>query len=276
LKQNEAAMTSPENVMECKTILLPNDLTVNYRESGAGQKEAVIFLHGYADSWRSYERILRLFPSKYRCLAMDLRGHGESSKPDCCYKMMDFADDIRLFQDAVGITKSTLIGHSMGSFIAQIFAADYPERVEKLILISSSSRAKENSILIEIQDDIMSLQDPVAESFIEDFQTPSLPVPDEFMQSIIAESKKIPARIWKTVFRELLSADNSSLLSRIGAKTLILWGCKDVIFKKEDQDIISSKIKNSEFIAYEAGHALHWELPERVVRDIAQFLESGR
>ncbi len=266
-------MTSAENVMEGGTILLPNGLTIKYCDSNAGQKEVVVFLHGYADSWRSFERVLRAFPAKYRCLALDLRGHGDSSKPDCCYQMKDFTEDVRLFLDALGITKSTLVGHSMGSLIAQTFAATFPEKVEKLVLISSAGRANENPILAEIQDDIMALKDPVAESFIVDFQTPSLPVPDEFLQSIIAESKKIPARIWKTVFRELVAVDNKDLLSRIKAKTLILWGSKDVVFPKIDQELLSLKIKNSKFIEYEAGHALHWEIPKLVVKDIGRFLK---
>jgi len=265
-------MGSSEKVMECKSISLPNNLTINYAESGGYQEEIVVFLHGYADSWRSYERILKSFPGKYHCLAPDLRGHGDSSKPDCCYGIQDFVHDICLFQDALGIIKSTLIGHSMGSFIAQVFAATYPERVEKLVLISSSCRARGNPILAEIQDDIMNLQDPVEESFIEDFQSPSLPVPPAFMQSIIAESKKIPARIWKTVFQELVAIDNSDLLDRIKAKSLILWGARDAIFNKDDQNLLYSKIVNSKHIEYDAGHALHWEIPELVVGDISQFL----
>lgn len=258
--------------MQDTRITLPNNLTIKYVESGSNEKGTVLFLHGYADSWRSYERILQIFPKDYRCYAIDLRGHGDSSKPECCYRMKDYAEDVFFFQNAMGIQTATLVGHSMGSFIGQFFAAVYPERTEKLVLISSSHKATENKVLTGIQNEIFTLQDPVSKNFIEEFQRPSLPVPHEFLQTMIAESQKIPAHIWKSAIEELLRVDHDALLESITAETLILWGAQDGIFRKDDQLYLDSKMRNSRLIEHEAGHALHWELPESVVSDIRQFL----
>ncbi len=269
-------MNVSENAWEYKKIKLFNDLTINVADFGFNGQETVVFLHGYADSWRSFERIIQAFPPKYRCIAVDLRGHGDSSKPECDYALKDFVEDMRLVMESLGVNSFTLAGHSMGSFIAQLFAATYPEKIERLVLISSACKAAGNQILAELRDDIMKLQDPVDESFIAEFQAPSLPVPSGFMQSIIAESKKIPARIWKTVFEELYAVNNSDILGRIQAKTLVLWGEKDAIFTRDDQELLISKIAKSRFIAYEAGHALHWEIPERAAKDVSLFLDHQK
>lgn len=265
-------MVASKKAMERRQVELPNNVIINCVEFGSDQGQDVVFLHGYADSWRSFERLLQVFPPEYHCHAVDLRGHGDSSKPVCCYAMKDFVNDIRLVYDALGITTSTLIGHSMGSFIAQLFAATYPERMDKLILVSSACSTKQNPVLGEIQDDIMQLEDPVAESFIAEFQAPSLPVPREFLQLIIGESKKIPARIWKEVFKELSSVDHHDIVKQIRARTLVLWGENDGIFNRDDQEALTSRIEGSSLVAYQAGHALHWEIPELVVDDIARFL----
>ena len=97
-----------------------------------------LFLHGYVDSWRSFAGVIEALPREYRAVALDLRGHGDSDKPECCYAMEDFAQDLLLFMDALELDKANLVGHSMGSFIAQSFAARCPGRVERLILISSA------------------------------------------------------------------------------------------------------------------------------------------
>lgn len=269
-------MTSSKRVFEYKQIELSDSLTINYVEFGSGQGDTILFLHGYADSWRSFERVLQSLPPHYHCFALDLRGHGDSSKPKGSYGMNVFVDDISLFQQKLGINKCTLIGHSMGSFIGQIFAATYPMQTEKLILISSSIAAKGNDVLIEVQDEIMGLKDPIGESFIAEFQKPSLPVPAEFMQNIISASKKIPSDIWKAVFLELLKTDTGDILNQITSETLVLWGARDGIFAKDKQALLTSGIKNSSLIEYDAGHALHWEIPVQVAHDIDQFLSKEK
>ena len=265
-------MNTSKRQFQDRKIELFNKLSLNYTKFGSSKKRAVIFIHGYADSWHSFERLFNIFTDRYTCYGIDLRGHGDSSKPECCYKLDDFVNDIYLFQEYMGIRSSTIIGHSLGSFIGQAFAATYPERTDKLILISSSYTTKESKILAEIREEIDKLEDPVSESFIRDFQTPSLPVPQDFLERIISESKKIPSRIWKIVFNDLLSIDNDKILKKIRGETLILWGSKDVVFGRAEQTQLISNIKNSHFIEYDAGHALHWEIPELAVKDMERFL----
>ena len=88
--------------MEFATARLATGLRVHYAERGDRTGEAIIFLHGYADSWFSFSRVLPLLSPSYHALAPDQRGHGDSDKPQCCYTADDFTADVDAFMDAVG------------------------------------------------------------------------------------------------------------------------------------------------------------------------------
>ena len=110
---------------------------LHYAERGDKEGEAIVFLHAYADSWFSYDRVLHLLSPAYHALAPDQRGHGDSDKPECCYAADDFAADVDAFMDAVGLEEVTLVGDSSGGLIAQRVALSYPHRVSRLVLIGS-------------------------------------------------------------------------------------------------------------------------------------------
>ena len=97
----------------------------------------VVFLHGVTDSWRSLKVVLDRLPATLRALAITQRGHGDSSKPDEGYGYADMAEDLREFMDALGLPAAVVVGHSMGSMVAQRFAADHPERVAGLVLMGA-------------------------------------------------------------------------------------------------------------------------------------------
>jgi len=65
---------------------------------------------------------------------VDIRGHGRSSKPECCYGRLDFAYDIKLLLDALEVQQADLVGHSLGSIITQTFAEYWPERTRRVVL----------------------------------------------------------------------------------------------------------------------------------------------
>src|SRR5215212_2502086 len=101
--------------VEFATVRLATDVTLHYAEEGDRAGEAIIFLHGYSDSWFSFSRVLPLLSPSYHAFALTQRGHGDSDKPECCYTLDDFAADIDAFMDAVGIEEATLVGASTGA-----------------------------------------------------------------------------------------------------------------------------------------------------------------
>jgi non-heme chloroperoxidase len=109
----------PPNDVEFATAHLATGLRLHYAERGDKEGEAIVFLHGYSDSWYSFSRVLPLLSLEYHAFAVDERGHGDSERPECCYTVDDFAADVPAFMDEVGIEKATLVGHSGGGMIAQ-------------------------------------------------------------------------------------------------------------------------------------------------------------
>src|SRR5262245_10567419 len=116
------------------TVDLPTGVRLRYREHGARDGPAILCLHGYTDSSYSFSRIMPLLPPAFRTVTLDQRGHGESSRPVGGYTIGDLAADAAAALDTLGIAGATVVGHSMGSFVAQRLALDHPERVQRLVL----------------------------------------------------------------------------------------------------------------------------------------------
>jgi pimeloyl-ACP methyl ester carboxylesterase len=91
----------------------------------------------------------------------------------------------------------------------------------------------------------------------------------------VEESLKVPARVWKAALQGLFIADHSGELRGIRAPTLIVWGDRDEFFRRHDQDALAAAIAGAELLVYQgAGHAPHWEEPERFAIDLAAFVRQ--
>jgi len=253
-------------------VLLRTGIKLHYAEKGDRSGEPVVLLHGYADSWQSFAPMLSEFSSSFRTFSLDLRGHGDSDKPEGGYTLEDLVADLEAFMDSVGLERTHIVGHSLGSFIAQLFAARNPDRIRRLFLVSSAPSAIDNPMLRSLQAEVESLSDPIDKAFVATFQEPSSPIAQDFMDRIIAESMKVPAYVWQNTLSGLLQADNSSILGCIKAPTFIAWGRKDAIFTREDQNKLIAKIPHALLREYDAGHAIHWEKPKELAMDMIKFM----
>ncbi|MET0713880.1 MAG: alpha/beta hydrolase [Mycetocola sp.] len=257
---------------------LMTGVTLQFAERGAPTGEAIVFLHGYTDSWFSFSRVLPLLPHEYRALALTLRGHGDSEKPDCCYAIDDFVADVVAFLDACEIGQATIVGMSGGSFIAQLAALDYPQRVSRLVLISSAPTLQGNEAVAGLGHEMLRLEDPITPQFVTEWQQVNLyrPVPDDFFETVVSESLKLPARVWRNFWKGVvLAPDHSSRLGEISVPTLVLWGEQDAVFSRDDPTQLAAAIPNATLKVYpETGHSVHWERPEEVVRDLVAFMKA--
>jgi pimeloyl-ACP methyl ester carboxylesterase len=253
-------------------LSLATGVSLHYAEKGQQGNTPLVFLHGFADSCRSFLSVIESLSHGRNAIAIDLRGHGDSDKPEDGYSMADFTQDLLLFIDARGLDKVHLVGHSMGCFIALSFAALHPDRVARLVLIGAAPCAVHNAAIMEIKPLIDELKDPLERDFVKDFQATGNPVPAEFMETIIAETMKVPARVWRSVSTELLRTDLRPILHAIAAPTLIMWGNQDMIFRRGDQETLLSHIPDSTLKEFDAGHALHWEKPKEVAAALESFL----
>jgi non-heme chloroperoxidase len=229
----------------------------------------VLLLHGVTDSRWSFSTVLPHLPAELHAFAIDQRGHGDSDRPDL-YAMADFANDAAAFLDAVGIERATVVGHSMGGLVALRFALDHPGRLARLVLAWTSPAAGNPGVRA---------LNPVPDEFIRAFQlsTLSRPLEPAFLERVVAESRKLPARVWQGAFTGILAADVARDLHRLPrVPTLIVWGDRDDIFPLAEQERLRDGIAGAKLVVYEGGgHAFHWEEPERFARDLTAFIRGG-
>ena len=257
-------------------IELKTDLRLRYVSQGDPQGRVVVFLHGYLDSWKSFQLVLDRIDPQYRAYALDQRGHGETDKPEGRYAIRDFGADVIAFMDALGIERASLVGHSMGSFIARQVALSAPGRVEQLVLIGTAPACAGNPVLVELEELIPTFTEPLDPQFVYDFQVDSFhgPANKEFMATVVAETLKVPLRVWRDALAGLMACDHQDRLGQISQPTLILGGVHDFIFPQPDQEEVAELIPESTLKLYDgASHSPNWEMPDLVTAEIESFLK---
>jgi pimeloyl-ACP methyl ester carboxylesterase len=121
--------------------LLLHGLRVNF--TIAGQGPPVVLIHGVAGRAAQWDQIVRLLAEKHTVVAPDLLGHGESAKPRGDYSLGAHASGIRDLLLGLNIARASVVGHSLGGGIAMQFAYQFPERCERLVLVSSGGLGEE-------------------------------------------------------------------------------------------------------------------------------------
>lgn len=259
-----------------RQIRLPGRVRIEFAEQGDHGGTPVIALHGVTDSWRSFEPVLLHLPSELRVMALTQRGHGDSEKPADGYRPADFAADVASFMDAMEIERAVLVGHSMGSINAMRFAVDHPARVAGLLLAGTMPWFGRPPELVQYyRQEIVPLADPVPDAFARDFQRSTLAqqIPDPMLDRFVAESLKVPADVWRAAFAGFIGDDFSPRLREIGVPTLIVWGRHDAFCSAADQEAMLGLIRNARLVQYaDAGHAMHWEEPQRFALDLSRFV----
>jgi non-heme chloroperoxidase len=261
---------------QIKFVDLPTGVTLQYAEHGDPSGRPVLLLHGFSDSWYSFELLMRHLPSTIRALALTQRGHGDSSHPEKHYRPADFVADAAAFLDALDVRSAVVVGHSMGGTIAQRFAIDHPGRTSALCLVGVFHSLANSEAAQQLTGAVEQLEDPVDRDFVREFQRSTIirPVPQAFFETVVQESIKLPARVWKDV-AACMADDFSSELHKIAAPTLLVWGEQDALVPRSDQDAQLAAIADSQLEVYEGtGHSVHWEQPERFANDLVNFIEE--
>jgi len=258
-------------ILSFSDVTLPNGVRLYYTQHGPKTGRAIVMLHGYSDSSFSFSRIMPLLPQDIRVIAPDLRGHGQSDRPSTGYRIEDLADDVIAMMDALNVPDAIIVGHSMGSFVAQAIAERAPSRVSALALLASAPVAR-NAVMLALQKEVLAQPDPVEASFVRAFQysTIALPVPEAFMDAAIANSQRMPASVWRQVVQGMI--DYRPVNPRPSVRTLVIGGNKDAVFSVPEQMALASQFENARLkIVANVGHTLHWEQPEVFVAELMKF-----
>ena len=115
---------------------------VGYRRAGDGE-EVLVLIHGVTGSSTTWREVMPTLADRFTVIAPDLLGHGESAKPRGDYSLGAFASGVRDLLVTLGIEQATVVGHSLGGGVAMQMAYQFPERVERLVLVNSGGLGKE-------------------------------------------------------------------------------------------------------------------------------------
>ena len=264
-----SAVTPEAPPVRYDDIQLGEALRLRCLEQGPCEGDAVLLLHGLSDSSFSYSRVLPLLPPTLRVIVPDQRGHGNSDRPERSYSMDELALDALELLDALKVPRATVVGHSMGSFVARKVAAFAPDRVERLVLIAGGPDGNTAAVR-EVAAEIMNLTDPVDPAWVRTFQisASSDQLPPEFFDRVVSESCKLPARVWQAAIQGVI--EYTPVEDRIECDTLVLGGELDAIFSVAEQHELADRIPNARLRLFSGiGHSLHWDDPDALARVIA-------
>ena len=265
-------------VLKLKKLLLPTHREISFIEVGDPLGIPLILLHGLGDTCRTFELLFPHFPGRIRAISFTQRGQDGIDPPGATYKTHDFEADLLNFMNAMAIQKAVILGASSGGFAARKFAAHHPKRVLGLILVGAPSSLSDKPEVVETQVSTLSrLTDPVPLAFIKSF-TDGLftkPVPPDFLELMLSESQRVPARVWKEAGEGLLKEKFPDQLHLVKASALILCGGMDTIATRNDQEKLAVAIADSRITVFpHLGHLLYWEDPKNIAKEISSFVEE--
>lgn len=272
-----------------KFIDLPSGARAHYRIQGKADGRTLVLIHGFGVNLETWEPWVKELGGEYRLISVDLPGYGLTRTPDG-YKtsIAGFADFIDEFAGAIGLTRFTAVGNSMGGNTAWVLALRHPARVDALVLIDASgwrddARAGPPPLVFQLLNNRMlapRLADidpkPLVKSGLEAAVVNKAYVTDA-MVTRYADFVRAPGHRQMIVARrpggDTDAVASKEKLAAIGVPTLILWGDQDKLVPPADAQKFADAIKGSKLIMYKnIGHIPHEELAAQSASDLKTFL----
>ncbi|MGG7143033.1 alpha/beta fold hydrolase [Clostridium nigeriense] len=247
--------------------------------------KTILFLHGWPGSHKLFEYQFDQLPKMgYRCIGIDTRGFGDSSKPYEGYDYDRLSDDVRSVVDALKLKDFTLAGHSTGGAIAirymsrhkghgvsklALFAAAAPSLIKRLNFLYGLEKEVVTNIIQGTNNDRPKMLRDFGDIFF--FQNITHPFSDWFFQLGLQAAGWATAAIANTWIDEVLFSD----LGTINVPTLIIHGIHDKVVPFELGEIQNKSIKNSKLIPFEySGHASFYDQRDKFNEELMKFIEE--
>ena len=258
-----------------------NNITINYEQEGTG--EPLILIPYLAADHACYAFQVAEYAKHFTCFSIDLRGTGESDKPDGDYSTELFADDMASFMQAVGISKAHISGLSLGAATGMWLAAKYPEKVTSLSLHSTWTKTDPflKTVIQGWQVTAKALDSVPEMTILSIFPwcfTPELyATKPEYIQSLADFVRSRPAQPVAAFLQEsnaVIEHDVAAQLNRIKAPTQITFGRRDMVTSTRFADEMTSGIRGSELLIFEGcSHAPIYEKVEEFNQKTLAFLQ---
>src|SRR6266700_483672 len=256
-----------------------NNIMMNYDQQGSG--EPLILIPYLAAEHACYAFQVAEYAKHFTCISLDLRGTGESDKPEGIYSTEDLADDVAAFMNALGLQKAHVSGLSLSAAIGMWLAAKHPDKVQSLSLHSGWPKT---DLFIKTVVEGWQVMAKALESVPQMIIRPIFPwcfTPElyaakpDYIQSLADFVRSRPEQPLSSFLQQSNAVLNHAVyaaLERITAPTQITFGRTDQVTSTRFADQMMRKIRNSELLVFEG--CAHYEKVEEFNQRTVQFLRN--
>ena len=279
-----------------KLVKIDSNIEVAYQESGQSTTSPIIFIHGLGSYMSGWNKNFDIISKSNHCFRIDLPGYGKSSKADYNSGMAFYANCIKRFCDKLKLKKVILVGHSMGGQIAVTTALEFPQMVERFVLIDPAGFETFNEVqkqalkAVTSADLILNLsEERIRQNFAVNFYK-GMPDDAQFMIKDRLLMKTSPefeiyCRIVARNVHQMLDEPIFSKLKNIQQPTIVFFGEKDALIPNRylnpaltTEGVAQAGVKeipHSELIMLpNAGHFSSWDQPDLLNQKILSFLHK--
>jgi len=261
-----------------------NDIDIYYEITGSG--EALVLISGLGYPLWQWHKMVPYLAKHFQVITFDNRGVGQTDKPAGFYTAQMLAADTAGLMDVLGVEKAVIMGHSMGGYIAQAMALDFPDKVVKLILCSTNFggprhvpiTAEAWAVLSDTTSDPLTrFKNGLAVSTAPGWAESHPEMAQEWVDWRIKNPMDLAGYQSQMVIGLGLIAEEAAFENRlpeVEAPTLILFGENDKVVPPANADLLAAKIPNARItILPDAGHFFPIEVPEAASQAVIDFIK---
>ena len=251
------------------------DVRIVYELRGDGPP--VLLVHGLGYARWGWEPVVDGLAEDFRVCMFDNRGVGDSDSPDGPYSARVMAEDAVAVLDAAGLERAHVLGTSLGGMVAQEIALGWPDRVERLVLVCTTTGLQgfpmpEQTVRLFAAAATMPMEEALR-SFVENAlaENPDPELVEHIYQHRLANPFGIAG--WRAQAAAGMTFDSLDRLGQIVAPTLVMHGTEDAVVDVRNSELLAQRIPDARLEIFEGGgHLFMWEQPDRFVRAVTEFL----
>ena len=256
--------------------ILANGIHISIKEAGEG--EGMILIHGRGYSKENMDRLFNYYKDRFRVVSYDVRGHGESDKPEI-FTLEDDAEDLAGIIEALELSKPVVIGFSMGSYITLRTAEKYPDLFSKIVLIGTKGAGATSSTQ-KVADDGAArglTREQIAEQMVRRIFAPQVTFEEiAAFDAEIAGTQVLTAKEQEAITKSLQNFDLLTDAAKVTVPALVMTGEYDGLNPPEKGREVAAALPNGEFaVIPNAGHIAFFENMEEVTSRIDGFLDRS-
>lgn len=249
------SLPTPPGVPHLPSLAGEEPAEIHFQVSGAGAP--VVLVHGLSGSARWWARNAQALSRRFRVYTINLIGFG-GNRADRPFILSEAAQHLVAWMDRLGLERASFVGHSMGGYVTAALAADFPQRVERLVLVAAAALPPKYGYL------------GGAAGLLR--EVPQLP--PSFLPVLVADAWQAGPLTLLNAARDLTTDDLTPRLWRVRAPTLLVWGERDRLVPPVLGQQIARLLSGTRacLVTLPAGHLPMWEQPHQFNQLVSEFL----